>query len=223
MNHSDEYLENMATETHVRPSDQPSFIPLDQNPSEKGPRRPELDLPEKTGMDSPMAEFDIDRRRTGSHGTSRPRRSRPLAQHFLDLVMWRNTKDSGFIFGFGLVLLLSLSIFSLISIFAYLSMISLVLITSFVLIRQINLAFQQQTSEHPFRGLLEKDVVISPEYAHQQLDNILKPMNMLLVRVRNLYLADSLGQTLKFLFIMYILTYIGKFEVWLYEIIVAKE
>ena len=181
---------------------------------------PETQFQQSTGsngnLDSPMAEFDADKRRmqqthTGHSTTTRTqRRSRPVSQHIRDLLFWRNVKDSGVIFGFGLVLLLSLSYFSIISIFAYLSMTSLILITSFVLIKQITMAFQQQASEHPFKLVLDTDVVISPEYAHQQLDTLLKPLNGMLLRVRNLYLADSLGQTLKLIFVMYILTYVGE-------------
>ncbi|XP_055327576.1 reticulon-1-like [Paramacrobiotus metropolitanus] len=206
-NEKDDWPKLPAVKGSALHADAPSFVPLAQTvhrPDQLS--RTTLGQPH---LDSPMAEFDVDRRRTNSHGNIRTRRARPLSQHVGDLIMWRNTKDSAVIFTFGTILLLSLSYFSLISIFAYLSMITLMVITTFVLMRQVTSAFQQQTSEHPFRGVIGKDVVISPEYAHQQLDSILKPLNNTLVKVRNLYLADSLGQTLKLTFIMYLLTYVG--------------
>lgn len=168
---------------------------------------------QESGQESPMAEFDVEKRRSHGQTHSRPRRSRPLGQHVWDLLLWRNPRDSGAVFFVGLSLLLSLSFFSIISIFAYLSMTGLLLVAGFVIIKHVSMALQQQTSEHPFKLLLGKDVVVSPEYAHQQLDSVLKPLNSTLLRVRNLYLADSLGQTLKLTLIMWILTYIGS---WFY-------
>ena len=173
-------------------------------------------------------DFDMDKR-GGLHGAgSRPR---PVSHSVADILMWKNLKDSAIVFSLGVFLLFCLTRFSLISIIAYASLAVLIVAGGYVFVRQMMHTMQNKSSAaaaanneegaqqqqqkpqepaHPFYKMLQKDVVIQPEVAHQQLDTLLQPINQTLLRMRNLYLADSLAQTLKLAFIMYIMTYIGR-------------
>jgi len=134
---------------------------------------------------------------------------RPVGQYVRDLVLWRNFKDSAVIFTMGGFLLFSLAYFSFISVMAYSALSVLLLASGVVFGRQLMYALQQKESAHPFERIIQQEVVFSPEYAHQQLDSFLMPLNRGLVRMRNLFLADSLGQTLKLALAMYLMTYVG--------------
>lgn len=137
-------------------------------------------------------------------------RRRAVSQYIRDLVMWRNVKDSAVIFSFGSFVLFSLAYFSFISVLSYGALTVLLLASGFVFARQLVFTMQQREGgAHPFQRLLEKDVVISPEYAHQQVDLLLQPVNRTLLRMRNVFLADSLGQSLKWALGIYLMTYVG--------------
>jgi len=189
------------------------------------------DTTEYPALPPPMAEFDMDSRRDHSvinnseveyqplqpapqlqqeqQQAVKPIQLRPVINVMRDLFLWRNIKDSGIIFTTGLTLMAALSYFSFISIFSYLSLAILILTGALVFGRQLVFALQQRSGPHPFQRVLERDIVIQPEYVHQQVDAILQPVNQQLIRMRNLYLADSLAETLKMGLYMYILTYIG--------------
>lgn len=79
----------------------------------------------------------------------------------------------------------------------------LLLVAGVVVIKYASVVLQQRTSEHPCKALLGTDVEGSAKYAHQ-LRNILKFLNSTLLRVRNLWLADSLERTLKLIYSGYV-------------------
>ncbi|XP_055355252.1 LOW QUALITY PROTEIN: reticulon-3-A-like [Paramacrobiotus metropolitanus] len=141
-----------------------------------------------------------------------PLRLRPLLHVARDLCLWRNVRDSAVVFSAGLGLMGALSYFSLISIFAYLSLGVLIVAGDQVFGRQLFYALQQRPGvAHPFQRILQRDIVLDPAYLHEQLDAVLQPLNRKLVAMRNLYLADSLAETLKMMFYMYLLTYVGRY------------
>ncbi|OQV26264.1 putative Reticulon-4 [Hypsibius exemplaris] len=138
------------------------------------------------------------------------RRRRAVSHYIRDLVMWQNVKDSAVIFSFGGFVLFSLAYFSFISVLSYGALTVLLLASALVFARQLIFTLQQRPgSAHPFQRLLELDVVIPPEYAHQQVDMLLQPVNQTLIRMRNVFLADSLGQSLKWALAIYLMTYVG--------------
>lgn len=134
----------------------------------------------------------------------------PTNASFSELVMWRDIKKSAVAFTAGLVILSALSCFSLITVFAYTSLAVIIMVGSFVFGRQLLFTFQHRIEPHPFKSQLDRNVVLNPEAVHRSLDAVLKPLNHALVRVRNLYLADSLAETLKWALYMYLLTYVGR-------------
>ncbi|GAV04754.1 hypothetical protein RvY_14984 [Ramazzottius varieornatus] len=162
-------------------------------------------------------DFDMDKR-GGLHSASR---HRPANYAVADILLWKNVKDSSVVFSLGAFLLFCLTRFSLITLLAYSSLAVLTLAGGWVFVKQMMQTFQKTSSAkaegdaapaptHPFHKQLQREVVIPPDYAHQTLDSVLQPINSTLLRMRNLYLADSLAQTLKLAFFMYILTYVGR-------------
>lgn len=140
---------------------------------------------------------------------TQPIQKRPLMNVVRDLVMWRNIRNSAATFGIGLIAIAAFMYFSFITVFAYTSLAVIIVAGSFVFGRQMLFTFQQKTAPHPFHKIMKKEQIVQPEYVHEQLDNVLHSINTSLVKMRNLYLADSLAETLKMALYMYILTYIG--------------
>lgn len=162
-------------------------------------------------------DFDMDKR-GGLHSATR---HRPANYAVADILLWKNAKDSAMVFSLGAFLLFCLTRFSLITLVAYSSLAVLTLVGGWVFVKQMMLTFQKTSTKadgaaptpapsHPFHKQLQREVVIPPDYAHQTLDSVLQPINSTLLRMRNLYLADSLAQTLKLAFFMYMLTYVGR-------------
>jgi hypothetical protein len=71
-----------------------------------------------------------------------------------ELVYWRNPKKSGIVFGSGLVILLSLTFFSIISVVAYASLAALSVTLSFRIYKNILQAVQKTNEGHPFKYAL---------------------------------------------------------------------
>jgi Reticulon len=171
----------------------------------------------RTGLDSDLFEFFDNRSFTLEGGICESQCARTEARNFhslgqgiQDVFLWRNWNNSCAIFFFGLILLLSLSCYSFISVLAYLFVTPLILTTSFVLIKEITTVFHQQTLQHPFKLILKKEIFLDPDFAHRHLDAVLKPVNGILVCLRNLYLARSVGETVRFFFVLYLLTFVGE-------------
>jgi hypothetical protein len=141
---------------------------------------------------------------------TQPVRMRPVLNVLRDLCMWRNIRNSAVVFSTGLFAISALMYFSFITIIAYSSLAVIMLAGGIVFGRQLLYTFQQKTGPHPFQRLMKREVIINPEYIHEQIDNILHPLNKSLTKMRNLYLADSFAETLKWGLFMYMLTYIGR-------------
>ena len=68
-----------------------------------------------------------------------------------ELVYWRDPKKSGVVFGAGLAILLSLTVFSIISVIAYTSLAALSVSLSFRIYKNILQAVQKTNEGHPFK------------------------------------------------------------------------
>ncbi len=71
-----------------------------------------------------------------------------------ELVYWRDPKNTGIVFGAGLVILLSLSIFSVISVVAYSLLFTLLGTLSFRIYKNVMQAVQKTNDGHPFKWVL---------------------------------------------------------------------
>ena len=68
-----------------------------------------------------------------------------------DLLLWRDIKKSGVVFGSGFVLLVSLALFSVLSVISYLSLTVLTITVSFRLYKSVLAAVQKTGDGHPFK------------------------------------------------------------------------
>ena len=68
-----------------------------------------------------------------------------------DLLLWRDVKKSGVVFGSGFVLLVSLALFSVLSVVAYLALVVLTITVSFRLYKSVLAAVQKTGDGHPFK------------------------------------------------------------------------
>ena len=69
----------------------------------------------------------------------------------MELLLWRDPRKTGAVFGSVLVLLLSLACFSVLSVVAYLCLAALTVAISFVVYKKIMGAVQKTNEGHPFK------------------------------------------------------------------------
>lgn len=139
--------------------------------------------------------------------------SQPLMQFpsVVELLYWRNVKNSGVVFGASLLLLLSLTICSIITVFSYLALALLSITIAFRIYKGVLQAIQKSDEGHPFKHYLDQDVALSEELVHKYSDLALARINASAKELRRLFLVEDLVDSLKFAVVMWILTYVGAF------------
>lgn len=127
----------------------------------------------------------------------------------VDLVYWRDPKKTGIVFGTIMVVLLSLTYFSLISVVAYLSLAILTATFSFRIYKSILSAVQKSNEGHPFQQYIEQDISLSREQVHELSDTVVAHVNATVIELRRLILVEDLVDSIKFGVMLWALTYIG--------------
>ncbi|XP_051507089.1 reticulon-4b isoform X2 [Myxocyprinus asiaticus] len=127
----------------------------------------------------------------------------------LELVRWRDVRSSAVVFGCSLVLLLSLSVFSIISVLSYLSLALLSITMSFRIYKGVLQAIQKSEEGHPFKQYLEQDVSLSDDLVQKYSDMTLSRINNAMKELRRLFLVEDLVDSLKLAVLLWILTYVG--------------
>ncbi|XP_078464608.1 reticulon-1-A-like isoform X2 [Lampetra fluviatilis] len=155
----------------------------------------------------------------GGHGAPLPDSTRVIpacsssscsaAHAALDLLYWRDIKTSAAVFGGSLLLLLSLTQFSVVSVLAYLTLAVLSVTISYRVYKSVLQAVQKTEDGHPFREYLEADLAMSPETAQKYVDTALAHVNCQLRRLRRLFLVHDLVDSIKFAVVLWLLTYVG--------------
>ncbi|XP_064484980.1 reticulon-3-like isoform X2 [Ornithodoros turicata] len=126
-----------------------------------------------------------------------------------ELVYWRCAKKSGLAFGGGLVLLLSLTCFSLISVVAHVALGALVVAITFRVYKNVLQAVQKSSDGHPFKQLLEKDITLPKQRVQDVTETVVKHVEHTVVRLRSLFLVEDLVDSLKLAVVLWLLTYVG--------------
>ncbi|XP_036379027.1 cell surface glycoprotein 1-like isoform X1 [Megalops cyprinoides] len=142
-----------------------------------------------------------------------------LAEHVLsallthlsvrDLVLWRDPRKTGVVFGVSLLVLLSLATFSVISVVSYLLLALLCVTITFRVYKSVIQAVQKSNEGHPFKALMEKDVTIPTETFRKHTDIALAHLNRSIRQLRRLFLVEDLVDSLKLAIVMWLLTYVG--------------
>ncbi|XP_076872088.1 reticulon-4b isoform X3 [Brachyhypopomus gauderio] len=127
----------------------------------------------------------------------------------VDLLYWRDVKNTGVVFGALLLLLLSLSACSIISVLSYVALALLSVTVTLRIYKGVLQAIQKSDEGHPFRAYLDQEIALSQELVHKYSDVVLERVNAILIELRRLFLVEDLVDSLKFAVIMWILTYVG--------------
>lgn len=130
-------------------------------------------------------------------------------QKAMDLLYWRNVKQSGAVFSSALLLLFSLTQFSVVSVAAYLALAALSATISFRIYKSVLQAVQKTDEGHPFKAYLEMEITLSQDQISKYADKILLYTNTCMKELRRLFLVQDLVDSLKFAVLMWLLTYIG--------------
>ncbi|KAG7510768.1 hypothetical protein JOB18_031309 [Solea senegalensis] len=132
-----------------------------------------------------------------------------VKQKAIDLLYWRNVKQSGAVFSSVLLLLFSLTQFSVVSVGAYLALAALSATISFRIYKSVLQAVQKTDEGHPFKSYLEIEIALSQDQISKYADKILLYSNTCMKELRRLFLVQDLVDSLKFAVLMWLLTYVG--------------
>ncbi|KAI8482654.1 PREDICTED: reticulon-1-A-like isoform X3 [Branchiostoma belcheri] len=135
--------------------------------------------------------------------------SQNIDPRVLDLVYWKDPKVTGGVFGGLLVLLLSLTFYSVLSVVAYLILALLTVTISFRVYKNVLNAVQKSNDGHPFKEWLDQDINISTDTLNKYSDKVLSRVNCITNDVRRLILVEDLVDSVKFAVLMWLLTYVG--------------
>uniref|UniRef100_A0A8P0P266 Reticulon n=2 Tax=Canis lupus familiaris TaxID=9615 RepID=A0A8P0P266_CANLF len=127
----------------------------------------------------------------------------------IDLLYWRDIKQTGIVFGSFLLLLFSLTQFSVVSVVAYLALAALSATISFRIYKSVLQAVQKTDEGHPFKTYLELEITLSQEQIQKYTDCLQFYVNNTLKELRRLFLVQDLVDSLKFAVLMWLLTYVG--------------
>ncbi|XP_061095017.1 reticulon-1a isoform X1 [Conger conger] len=130
-------------------------------------------------------------------------------QKAIDLLYWRDVKQTGVLLGSVLLLLFSLTQFSVVSVVAYLALAALSATVSFRIYKSVLQAVQKTDEGHPFKSYLDMEISLSQDQIQKYADNAQLYANTTLKELRRLFLVQDLVDSLKFAVLMWLLTYVG--------------
>ncbi|TSK58069.1 Reticulon-1-A [Bagarius yarrelli] len=122
----------------------------------------------------------------------------------MELLYWRDVKQTGLVFSSVLLLLFSLTQFSVVSVVAYLALAALSATISFRVYKSVLQAVQKTDEGHPFRSYLELEMSLSHDQMQRYAENTQLYINNSLKELRRLFLVQDL-----FAVVMWLLTYVG--------------
>ncbi|KAM9014284.1 reticulon-1 isoform 1-T1 [Ara ararauna] len=130
-------------------------------------------------------------------------------QKAIDLLYWHDIKQTGIVFGSLLLLLFSLTQFSVVSVVAYLALAGLSATISFRIYKSVLQAVQKTDEGHPFKAYLEMEMNLSQDQIQKYTDCLQLYVNSTVKELRRLFLVQDLVDSLKFAVLMWLLTYVG--------------
>lgn len=177
------------------------------------PKPPTAAVPPEVRSDKPPADDMYSHSHEGKGGLIKPTAAFFFygfnKQKAIDLLYWRNVKQSGAVFSGVLLLLFSLTQFSVVSVGAYLALAALSATISFRIYKSVLQAVQKTDEGHPFKTYLEMEITLSQDQISKYADKILLYTNTCMKELRRLFLVQDLVDSLKFAVLMWLLTYVG--------------
>jgi hypothetical protein len=92
---------------------------------------------------------------------------------------------------------------------AYTGLLALSGTLSFRIYKNILQAVQKTSEGHPFKEYLDVDITPNNEKVHQVVDVILKHLGSTLLKLRSVFLVEDIVDSLKFVVLFWVLTYVG--------------
>ncbi|XP_016323196.1 reticulon-1-like isoform X2 [Sinocyclocheilus anshuiensis] len=136
-------------------------------------------------------------------------RQKVMGGSVVDLLHWRDLKQSGLVFGSVLLLLFSLTQFSVVSVIAYLALAVLSATISFRVYKSVLQAVQKTDEGHPFKAYLEVEIDLSADQIIKYVDKTQLYINSTMKELRRLFLVQDMVDSIKFAVLMWLLTYVG--------------
>ncbi|KAJ7410000.1 Reticulon-1-A [Pitangus sulphuratus] len=120
-----------------------------------------------------------------------------MSKAAIDLLYWRDIKQTGIVFGSLLLLLFSLTQFSVVSVVAYLALAGLSATISFRIYKSVLQAVQKTDEGHPFKAYLEMEMNLSQDQIQKYTDCLQLYVNSTVKELRRLFLVQDLVDSLK--------------------------
>ncbi|XP_031437073.1 reticulon-1b isoform X2 [Clupea harengus] len=199
------------------PQKAPAVEEVKAKPSPAPSAPPTTTAPPEPKLEKPVAEEKPGERRRPSQGKGPDRQAGPPPAVFqglsrekaMELLYWRDMKQSGLLFGSVLLLLFSLTQFSVVSVVAYLALAALSASISFRVYKSVLQAVQKTDEGHPFKAYLDMEISLSQDQMQKYAENVQSYLNSMLKELRRLFLVQDLVDSLKFAVLMWLLTYVG--------------
>ncbi|KAL6471328.1 hypothetical protein MHYP_G00199780 [Metynnis hypsauchen] len=141
-------------------------------------------------------------------GWSLPCRSAEI-QDVMDLIYWKDTERTGMVFTGLVVGLLSLFQLSIITVVSTLSLAIMCFTISIRIYCKVLHALQLRDSAHPFKSYLDLDIGLVGEQADHYMQRAIVLICSAVDTLKRLIFVGNLFDSLKFLLLMYLVTYLG--------------
>nr|XP_056702178.1 reticulon-2 isoform X2 [Euleptes europaea] len=138
-----------------------------------------------------------------------PDQSEKSLEIVADLVYWRDTRKSTFVFTSLMLALLCLLHFSIVSVVSYISLAVLAITISLRVYSKVLHAIHRGEGINPFQAQLDADLGLSKEQLERLTERVIFYATSATRSIQRLFLVDDLVESIKFAFLFYILTYVG--------------
>ncbi|XP_031429833.1 reticulon-2a isoform X2 [Clupea harengus] len=132
-----------------------------------------------------------------------------MAGKVMDLIYWKDTERTGMVLTGIVVALLSLFQLSIITVFSTLSLAIMCFTLSVRLYYRVLAAIQWADGKHPFQTYLDLDITLHGEEADHFMQRAIVFACSALDSIKKLVFVGSLFDSLKFLLLMYLVTFLG--------------
>ncbi|KAM9801601.1 reticulon-2a [Neosynchiropus ocellatus] len=127
----------------------------------------------------------------------------------MDLIYWKDMERTGMVLTGLVVGMLSLFQLSIITVVSNISLAVMCFTISVRIYYQFLYILNWGDGEHPFKSYMDLDISLSGEQAQNYMRNIIVMTLSAVETLRKLFLVANLFDSLKFLFLMYLTTYLG--------------
>uniref|UniRef100_A0A3Q2GPT5 Reticulon n=1 Tax=Cyprinodon variegatus TaxID=28743 RepID=A0A3Q2GPT5_CYPVA len=141
----------------------------------------------------------------------------------MDLIYWKDTERSGMVLTALVVGLLSLFQLSIITVVSTVSVAVMCFTISVRIYYQLLYILSWGDGEHPFKSYLDMDISFSGEQADFYMQKAIFLALSAVDSLRRLFFVENLFESLKLLFLMYLVTYLGALCNGLTILIISKQ